>query len=94
MKTRQEHHAFCRALLNFTSSIVCGVSFADQEIGRQTEHSLPAVTVVFEQLAASNPLASARISLNRIAQPPVLLGFLFAAQRLLAVAAGFPVCGE
>jgi hypothetical protein len=56
-------------LFNLTSSIVCGVSFDDQEIGFQTRHSVPTVPIVLEQLATSNPLASTSVSFDSVLQP-------------------------
>ena len=44
--------------------MVCGVSFDDHEIGRQTAHSVATVTVVCEQLATSKPLATASIGFD------------------------------
>lgn len=48
--------------------MVCGVSFDDHEIGRQTAHSVATVAVVVEQLATSKPLTSTAVSLNSFTQ--------------------------
>jgi hypothetical protein len=47
--------------------IVWGVSLDDHEIGFQTRQLVSAVPVVLEQLATSNALASANVSLNGVA---------------------------